>query len=157
MDWLERFDGPVTAAAPVPELRAVTAIPNGLYTLTFPDGSHKTFKVHRQRETAKFAPGTRIISLLIGPSNTDDFERFGFVNEEGIKVWKSFRRRGESSPETAYERYARLVWALATGGEIEGYELLVSKRCLICNRELTTPRAVERSIGDHCWKKYFGG
>lgn len=125
-------------------------VPNGFFTLTLPDGSHRTFRVHTQNPQAKFAPGKRVISLLIGPANTGDYERFGFVEADGVRVWKRYR-------DTKQAAYAEIVWEIATGGRVEGCELLVSKRCMLCNRELTTPESLERGIGPLCWERLNHG
>lgn len=130
----------------------VAVIPNGFYTLTFPDESRKTFRIWTKRKDAKFAPGKRIIGMLIGPDNTMDYEQVGFVNDDGVQVWK--RYKGQK-----VERYCHLIWVLGQGQKegLEGYELVVSKKCLICNRELTDPESVERGIGPGCWEKMKGG
>lgn len=153
MITLDEFDndvGGTLVAPPIP------VVPNGYYTITFPDGSHRTFRIHRQRETAKFAPNQRLISLLIGPDNsgTGDYERFGFVGEDSVRVWKKFQ--GGRDKPSKYERYADLLWRLATGEVIEGHELMVSERCLFCNRELTDPVSIERKIGPSCYERYYG-
>lgn len=137
-DVTGRSDGAGASAADVA---------NGFYTITFPCGSFRTLRIR----TEKHGPfeGKRTIALLIGPVNTTDYQIFGFVTDDGVQVWKRAKN-------TKDERYAELLWRMATGEEIEGHELVVSKRCLICNRPLTTPKAVERGIGDTCWERMQG-
>ena len=61
---------------------------NGIYTVTNKEtGEHRTFAVRTQKEDAKFAPGERIVALLTGPNNEDDYTGFGFVTPAGIIVW----------------------------------------------------------------------
>lgn len=149
MEALKIFDdaAPVSRETPEP-IRREARIYNGFYTLTFPDGSHRTFRVHTKKADAKFAPGKRIISILIGPQNTTDYEGFGFVSETGVTVWKS--KRGPKDIPSKLESYAGIIWDLATGEAIDGYSLHVSRRCLRCNRELTDPESIERGIGPVC-------
>lgn len=116
-------------------------LPNGLYTLTLPCGTHRTLRVYTQQEGV-FA-GKRLLALLIGPENTTDFEDAAFVFPTGVKVWKRFRNQ-----KPAY--YADLLWALMSGERVEGCSVQLSKRCIVCNRTLTTPDSLERGYGPTC-------
>src|SRR3990167_2218121 len=98
------------------------AVPNGIFTLTLPDRSHRTFRIHTKKATAKFAPGQRILSLLTGPDNEQSYTGFAFVGNHGFHVWK--RHQGKAMSE-----HARHLWLLATGGVVPGFTLEVSKRC----------------------------
>ena len=149
MDALNKFDDDAGTLPPSAPVVKASKIPNGFYTLTFPDDSHKTFRIHTKKSTSKFAPGKRVFSLLIGPDNTADYEGQGFVDETGIHVWKQ-KRGGQYNP-SKIEQYAAIVWSLAVDGEsLEGYELLVSKRCLRCNRLLTDDVSISLGIGPTC-------
>lgn len=139
---------PASRTATLPSL-LTARISNGYYTLTLGDGSHRTFRIWTKTLTSSYFAGERVIGMLIGPDNTDDYEMFGFVRDEGISVWKRFAN-------TKQAVYAGILWTLATGGTEEGCELVVSKRCLCCNRELTTPESIERNIGPTCWEKIHG-
>lgn len=119
-------------------------LPNGLFTLTFPCGTHKTIRIHTQ-QLGNMA-GKRILSLLIGPQNTDDFEGIAELTPAGVWVWK--RWKGKKPDE-----YAQLLWSLMKGEELEGHSVLVSKKCMRCNRPLSTPESIERGIGPECEKK----
>lgn len=138
--WDDDFEGPGVHAAPV--------IHNGIYTLTLPDGGHRTWKIHTRKNHVKFAPGKRVISLLTGPDNESDYEMVGFVDDRGIKPWGRFGHLG---------KFTDVIWRLATGELVDGYSLLVSGRCVRCNRTLTTEESIRRGIGDECWKKMGGG
>lgn len=146
---LDVFDEPFPPTVPIAALAGGMGKPtisNGIYTLTFPSGEHRTFRIHTKKPDAKFAPGQRIFSMLIGPDNTKDFEGCGFVDDSGIKMWKRFKGHKQ-------EKYAELVWLLGTGCEAEGYSLEVSKKCWVCNRDLTTPESVKYEIGPLCREK----
>jgi hypothetical protein len=141
MTGLEQFDDAFDVKT---EGRPATTavIPNGYYTLVFPDGSHRTFKII----TRMFGLRQRVLSMLIGPENTTDFEPFAWVDDNGVHVWKRFRG-------SKHEEYGNLLWMLATGCEADAYQLLISKRCLLCNRPLTTPLALNRGLGDKCYSR----
>lgn len=157
---LSRFDDGFAVKGPgrpvAPAVAAATSaekgftpptIWNGIYTLTFPDGSHKTWRIFTKAPTARFAPGKRIIALLIGPDNTDDFESVAFLEPDGPRIWKRFK-------DTKVGINVGILCELATGMKHEGYELLVSRRCLCCNRPLTDPISLELGIGPFCRKAY---
>ncbi len=130
-----------------------STILNGTYTMTSPKGGHRTFSIKTQPTDSKFQPGARILALLTGPDNHDDYTGFAFVNDEGIRVWQS--KRGQGDERSAYDWYAIMLWSLATRGaesrwNKKGYELLVEGRCLICNRKLTEPESIRTGIGPTC-------
>lgn len=121
---------------------------NGTYTIRNRDTEeHRTLRIRTQPKDASFAPGRRLIGLLIGPENESDYRSFGFVGENGIHVWKRFQASGP------WNAYARAIMEL-TGDEPtdldETYDLLVSRRCLVCGRKLTTPESMESGIGPVC-------
>lgn len=143
---LSQFDS--SFGPPKPALESV--IPNGLFTIVFPDGSHRTLKIHTKRQTAKFAPGRRLLSILVGPDNTSDFEAVAWVGEDGIRP---FSGRGGKIAE-----YGNILWNwLVNGDKPDGYEILESRRCLVCGRTLSTPLSLERGVGDECWERYSEG
>lgn len=121
-------------------------LPNGIYTLTFPSGEHRTFRV-RTEKNGGFR-GKRTLGMLIGPDNTDEYESFAFVNADGIEVWRRFL--GAFADPSKHEQYAGILWDLAKGVELDGYELRVAKKCLRCNRLLTTPESIAAGIGPEC-------
>ncbi len=119
-------------------------LPNGVATITFPCGTHKTLKVHTQR--GGIHAGKRLISLLIGPNNSEDFEPIGELVPPGVWVWKAFK--GKRSGD-----YAELFFSLAKGEKLEGHELMMSRNCLRCNRPLTHPESITDNIGPECKKR----
>jgi hypothetical protein len=114
---------------------------NGTYTLTFPCGTHRTFRVRLDRKGIH--AGKRTIALLIGPDNTADYDPVGIVGEHGFELWRR-HRTGKIAEQ------AKLLWDLARGESIEGYELLVSKVCRVCNRPLTDAESIRVEIGPIC-------
>lgn len=125
---------------------------NGFYTVTSTSGEHRTFTVRTQPHHAAFAPCKRIVSILDGPDNNTDYTDFGFVTDTGIRVWKHYR--GETEP-SFYEKCAVMLWSLAERGADSPYakrgmQMLLDKRCVRCNRRLTTPASIELGIGPEC-------
>jgi hypothetical protein len=117
---------------------------NGYYTLTFPCGSHRTLRLYTQQR-GRLA-GKRILGLLIGPDNTADYEDFAFLGPAGFQIWKRFAndRRAE---------YAAMLWKMLGGEIIDGHDCSESRRCLACNRKLTTPESLEEGIGPTCKRR----
>lgn len=140
---LSAFDEQSDAVSAAGDLANLPAkhVPNGFYTLTFPDGSHRTFRV-RTESKGDFR-GKRTLALLIGPDNSNDYESFAFIENDGPKVWKRFKTHRQAT-------HAAILWSLIGGELLDGYELKLSKRCLACNRPLTTPESTESGYGPLC-------
>jgi hypothetical protein len=125
-------------------------IPNGVFTITNQETrEHRTFRIHTKAESANFAPGERVVSLLEGPDNTSDYRGFGFVKGDRILVWKSKRGEGKRS---AHEWYALMLADLFTGGEHFGdrYTIEGARVCRRCNRQLTDPDSIAAEMGPEC-------
>lgn len=121
---------------------------NGTYTVVSPSGDHRTLEIRTQADKADFLPGKRIISMLTGPNNEVDYTGFGFVTDQGIRVWKK-------QQTDFYLKVTKMLWSLLEDGasspyRAKGVEVMVEKRCLRCNRKLTTPESIERGIGPEC-------
>lgn len=121
-------------------------IPNGCFTISNIDKhTHRTVKIHTaQRGNLE---GKRIISLLTGSDNNISYSGFGFVDDDGrINVW----RRHNGSATMVW--IAQFIAAKFNGQEFDhpGLELLVEKRCILCNRRLTTPESIKAGIGPYC-------
>jgi len=118
---------------------------NGTVTVKNPaTGQHRTFRIRTNKDDANFAPGKRVVGLLTGPDNENDFRPFGFVLDGGrIAVW--MKHRG-----TEFDRFARLLEDL--DGSAARWNLFVewSVKCRKCNRELTTPDSIQSGIGPIC-------
>lgn len=134
-------------------------LPNGTFTIVNPEGQHKTFRIKTQPQDAKFAPGERLLELMVGPDNENSFRGIAFVAENGIHLWRS-----QASHENQW--FVGLFERLAlerTDEEVEcgnitintpkgerTYGVIASKRCMRCNRKLTTPESCEKGIGPKC-------
>lgn len=140
---LSRFDDEIDALGKPADLANLPArdVPNGFFTLTFPSGEHRTFRI-RTVPGGTFK-GRRMLGMLIGPDNTAEYESFAFVEESGPSVWKRFKNQKQA-------QYAAIIWDLVHGGELDGYELKISKRCLACNRPLTSPESIDAGYGPLC-------
>ena len=119
-------------------------------TLTNPaKGTHRTFKIETVRGGG--LDDKRIISLMVGTDNHNDFKGFGFVGEDGIvRVWK--RLQGSNGERSMYERYADIFdrpchWAS------KGVTFTISLNCRRCGRKLTNPTSLATGLGPECVKK----
>lgn len=122
----------------------------GKFTVVFEDGSHKTLRIRRQHEDAKFMPGRLLIGHLVGPDNDNDYTNVGNVTESGkVAVWKKHRDN---------ERLAEAIRVLV--GDPKAAAAAYAEKsgnCAKCGRTLTAPveenpfRAV--GLGPECGKQ----
>lgn len=106
-------------------------------------GTHRTFRIRTQKPDDKFAPGERILSLLVGPDNTRDYLQIAFVKDDGrINLWGKYRT----------EQYQRLIRVLQNPDHYRnlGCRYHYDGRCRRCNRTLTTPESVRSGLGPVC-------
>jgi len=106
-------------------------------------GTHRTFRIRTQKEDDKFAPGERILSLLVGPDNSSDYLQIAFVKDDGsVRLWRKYR-----TPQ-----YEALVKVLQRPDHYRslGCRYHYEGRCRRCNRTLTTPESVKSGIGPVC-------
>lgn len=127
---------------------------NGIFTLRNKStGEYRTFRIRTQKEDSNFAPSKRIIGLLTGCDNTNDYKGFGFVEDDQIVVWQRFRGQSKKSH---FEMFAVMLWGAVndpTSKWAINYELMVEEKCRRCNRTLSTPESIERGIGPECATK----
>jgi hypothetical protein len=135
-----------TAPAPAADVRVGVELHEGIYTVTFADGSYRTLKVEKQDDTASFMPGAIIVAYLSGSDNEGDYTSYGHVNDRGyFKVWK--KHQGNEALVEAVRvlvgdpKAAMLAYAQHSG------------RCGRCNRTLTTPESIAAGVGPECAKK----
>lgn len=137
---------------------------NGTYTVTVPDRGHFTIRVHTAQDGK--LKGRRIISMLTGSDNEGDYTGLAFWNDDrgSAQVWKKHRSAGTcpsfngSTWDRAWNKTERklavfLDLALHSNGGhwyAKGCRLFEEKRCLMCNRKLTTPESIESGIGPVC-------
>jgi hypothetical protein len=122
---------------------------NGFYTIhSRATGEHRTFRLHTQADDAEFAAGKRILGLLTGSDNENDYTGFAFVDDQGVRVWS--KKRGDG----LWEQYAEMLWSLALDAGFspwaKNYSLMLDGRCGRCNRRLTTPESIRTGIGPIC-------
>ena len=131
-------------------------IPNGIWTIQGPRG-HRTVSIETQADDARFAPGKRVVSLLVGP---DDWQGFGFVSQDSrIAVWTKYR--GHDGQASDCEKIASVLVDLflrpdTTPLAAAGYVILGEATCTRCNRRLTTPDSILAGIGPDCRTRRAG-
>lgn len=108
-------------------------------------GKHRTFRVMTQADDDKFAPGKRIVSLLTGKNNQEDYTGFGFVEGDTIRLWRKY---ADSKDFRAYISLLLHPQKYQT----KGYEYLIEGCCRRCNRPLTTPQSIQSGIGPVCMR-----
>lgn len=129
--------------------RAKTALPNGTYTVAFPDGEHRTIRL--QDDWRDDAPaGSQVAQFLSGTDNTNDFTGFAFVSGRNARVW----RKWADSAARSVEALNVLLRADLDGAKAMGEAYaLTSGRCWRCNRLLTVPASIHRGLGPDCATK----
>lgn len=111
---------------------------NGKITISNPNtGNHRTFQIKTVKKGN--LAGKRILSMLIGPDNEQDYLGIGFVDDTGIKIWN--RHKG-----TLYEKTANCLLKIEELGLISQF----STRCRKCNKPLTRPKSILTGIGAKC-------
>lgn len=166
----------------------ISPLLNGTYTIVKPDGDHRTLRI----ENAVFggraaeagvagAPGEqkRVLKLLVGRNNTEDYEGFAFVDDRGVTVWTRFRGAGrawfggsdpryptaDALPAAAsmHQRLAAgivdLAWNGGGGSSLAraGWRVELAADCIRCGRLLTTPESIANGIGPECLAKRLEG
>lgn len=116
-------------------------------------GEFRTFKLRTQPNDAEFAPGRTIISLLVGASNSHDYQSFGFQEQNGTyQIWK--RCRGNGSGPSQYEKIAQLLTLMSRNDErVAHYLTLEAVPCRRCGELLTVPKSIRAGIGPVCAEK----
>lgn len=135
---------PCSSAPVVETAPALVAVEDGIYTVVDRD-KYRTVRI----KTCKSGTfdGKRIIELLVGSDNDNDYKGFGFVNAHGITLWKKY----QDSAAFSWIVNTLLQDPLAAG---ECYALR-SGKCCKCNRTLTVPASLSRGMGSECAKKYY--
>lgn len=152
--------------------REQKGITNGKYTITSPSGEHHTFKISTILNTKSPLFGKRIISLMDGCNNQTDFTMIGFFDSvKGISLTKKgiafleernqiLKARGKKVLDL--QKFTVFIFDMLQKGKkyqqfvSMGCKLQVSKNCIVCNRELTNPGAINMGIGDKCYSDLHG-
>jgi len=109
-------------------------------------GTHRTFRIKRQKDSASFLPGQRILGILTGPNNIDDYMQIGTVGDNGeIRLWRKH--------DTLHFRKLIDVLQHRDKWAALGVKYLIDGRCYRCNRTLTTPQSISNGIGPECAKR----
>lgn len=125
-------------------------IPNGTFTIRSPRGEHRTFKVRAVKNGG--LAGKRVVGLLTGPDNGNDFESFGFVDGDRVRIFRRFVAARGDKP-THFQWFGKMVETLVGGNgnvPFPGFEVKASRSCVRCNRLLTTPESIAAGIGPEC-------
>ena len=111
---------------------------NGIITISNPKtGNHRTFRI-KTVKSGKLE-GKRILSMLIGPNNEQDYLGIGFVGDDGIYIWNKYKN-------TMYEKTAKCLLKIEELGLISQF----ATKCRVCNRKLTRPDSILSGIGSKC-------
>lgn len=126
---------------------------NGTYTLEHAKG-HYTVRIKTQPKDSSFAPGSRVVSLMVGCDNEADFKGFGFVNHGRIILWKRFQN--DPKIRRIVFLLTKAINLLEDRDQVEfedherAYTVLVSRYCMVCNRKLTNPNSIRLGVGPEC-------
>lgn len=118
---------------------------NGRVAISNPaTGGHRTFRVRTKSDRSDFAPGQRVVELLVGPDNGEDYQPFAFVGDDGrVHVWR--KKRGGSF-DTFADMLNRAEWWRVR----RGLQYRTEVKCRRCNRDLTDPLSIDLGIGPIC-------
>lgn len=126
---------------------------NGCVTVENPaTGNHRTFRIKTQPDDAEFAPGGRIVELLVGSDNERSYKSFGFVLHRSIHIFKKLK--GEPwGKQSDFQKFANMLTFPEKYEREHGLIYRFDVRCRRCNRQLTTPESIDSGIGPECAKK----
>ena len=132
---------------------------DGTVTLVSPKtGDHRTFRVRTVHNPESRLFGQRLVELLVGPDNGNDYQAFATI-ESGtgspvrLRVWYRYRNAAvQKLGSSVHEAFADM---LARPGHWagRGVEYLISLRCRRCGRDLTHPESIRDGLGPICREK----
>lgn len=134
-----RIVPPAAISAAAPAIKSI-AVLDGIYTIAYPGGSHRTLRV-KTLVKGSLADKT-IIEYLHGRDNDNDYTGFAFLDGKVIRMWRRFA----DSPDLL-EAAKVLVKDPETAGLLYAEQ---SGRCYRCNRTLTVPTSLHRGLGPVC-------
>jgi hypothetical protein len=151
------------------QLPAAPEIADGRYTIVYkPEyrdtyGPHITFKISTGKKGSW--EGKRIVSLLTGPDNENDYRGFAFLltsAQDGkpyVACWRRFKA-DHGKPKSMWEHRADHISALIQRSdklEQAGISYaLQSGNCRRCGRTLTRPDSNARGYGPECYSQLGG-
>lgn len=130
--------------------KKISRISNGTFTLiNKATTTYVTLKILTVQKGK--LQGKRIVSRLVGTDNENSYKGFAFVDEnDNIKVWRS--QRSPKNLQTAHILRSLAMYDFHSN-YADKVEMKVSKRCVRCNRKLTTPESIRLGIGPLCRTK----
>ena len=123
-----------------------STIPNGFYTVTFPDKTHLTFCFKPHWIESEAAKGVQVAKVLTGPDNETSYTGVAFVDGTKVYMWKKYKTS---------TRIIHGIQFLMSGGSVDSGEMYAMKsgNCWKCNHKLTVPASLHRGLGPVCAKK----
>ena len=117
---------------------------NGTFTIVNnATQTRRTFRVKTVINGPSDLVGKRIVSLLSGPDNEEDYVGFAFVDESGVHCWRRFK-------DSQFGKYAFFLNHADAFEENDEISVAMSGTCRVCNRKLTVPSSIEFGIGPVC-------
>ena len=102
--------------------------------------------------------GSIFVSVLTGPSNTQDYAVLGTLFDKS--TYKHNKQRSKISEEAPSAVAFRWLWWLLQNPEAQEFpedlEFWTSGSCCCCSRELTVPASIEAGMGPDCAERYYG-
>lgn len=126
-------------------------VPFGIYTVTDGSNGWVTLKVSK----CAFAEGQIQVSVLSGSDNEVNYDGFGFITTQGLKVWRSANPSPKVVAATQFLFTGDLDEARKEFLNIAEALALTSGKCAACSRTLTVPASLHRGLGPECAKKYL--
>jgi len=112
-------------------------------------GKFRTFRIETMPESASFAAGKQVLSLLVGPNNSQNYKGFAFIDGNDVHVWK--KCKGQNGDKSDFEHFARLVEGLVIFQQPSSrYAVLEATECRRCGELMTVPQSIRRGIGPVC-------
>jgi hypothetical protein len=139
--------------------RAFILAGNAIFTIVSKKtGARKTFRVQAKKGATDFW----FVSLLVGPSNTEDYKYLGALWVKGNKTaaadfgdhpalgWKQNKQGWGEDASVAFAWIVRNLNGETDGEIFDHAEVYHEGRCGRCGRTLTTPESVATGLGPVC-------
>lgn len=136
-----------SAAGNLPGNVEGTHVPQGTYTVVFPDEGRITLRF-RAPKNGKWKD-KQLVEYLYGPDNTSHYRRCANETTDGYRIWNQFKEDG---------RIAEGIKFLAGAKDSDRAEAgltyaMESSNCYRCGRKLTVPVSIHRGLGPECARK----
>lgn len=143
---------PTANSRPLPDWAAIYTYlfaGNATFTLvSLKTGQRFTYRVRQAKVPNDGGERPYFVSLLRGPSNTEDYAYMGIIDEAGFHSTTKSR----VSPDAAsHKAFKWLLDRMKTGGAMTGVaEVWHDGTCGRCGRALTVPSSVALGLGPEC-------